>query len=84
MTIPQLKEAIQDKSTMRVRTIPFGTELEYKRAICILPMGEGEKVPMVVLEDKNGNSVEYCKITQILGGDIYVPEEESAPEEAQG
>ena len=84
MTIPQLKEAIVQQSPMRVRTIPFGTELEYKRAICILPMGEDDTVPMVVLEDKNGNSVAYYKITQILGGDIYVPEEEIAPEAAQG
>ena len=82
MTVPQLREAIEEQTPIKIKSIPFGTELEYKRAICILPMNDGDEVPRVVLEDKNGRSVVYCKITQIIGGDKYEPEEETMPEAA--
>ena len=70
MTVAQVKEAIRKRTPIRIRLI-FGEEIEYKRAIVVLPPHGNAKEPVVVLEDHSGRSVTYCGISQIVGGDPY-------------
>lgn len=77
MTEEQVREAIRAQTPVRIRTLPLMREVEYKRILCVLPLREGETVPVVVLEDRCGHSVSYARITQIIGGDPY--EKENTP-----
>ena len=70
MTIEQLKEAIREKTPISIKTKMLGTELTYKRALCIIPYNPGG-VPVVMLEDYNGITVACAAITQIIGGDPF-------------
>lgn len=65
MTLEEVKEAIRAKTPVRMRHL-FGEEIEYKCVLCILPPHGEEKEHMIVLEDKSGRSVTYCKLAQLI------------------
>ena len=46
MTVAQVKEAIRKRTPIRIRLI-FGEEIEYKRAIVVLPPHGNAKEPVV-------------------------------------
>ena len=66
MTVEQVKDAILAQRPVRIQVLSLMREVEYKRIICMLPLREGEEVPMAVLEDRCGHSVSYARITQIM------------------
>ena len=66
MTVEQVKDAIRAQCPVRIQILSLMREVEYKRIICMLPLREGEEIPMAVLEDRCGHSVSYARITQIM------------------
>lgn len=66
MTVEQVKDAIRAQRPVRIQILSLMREVEYKRIICMLPLKEGESVPVAVLEDRCGHSVSYARITQIV------------------
>lgn len=83
MNEEQAKEAKRAQVPVRIRALSMMMleEIEYKRILCILPLREGEEVPVAVLEDRCGHSVSYAKISQIIAKNSQIIEksEDSVP-----